>query len=420
MGYARWNQDRARAELARCSPASGGRAPAAHRLRGRRPLLPGPGVLADGARAGRPRLPQTSGIVQPPIHATAVLAGVPPRARPAQARHSSRAPAEARAPGTSTSTASGRAATTAWSRSGIRGSRAWTTRRSGTRRSRGSGRRRTRSPTTSASTSRWPKPAERPTDGEYDRYAYLVGLYRDGRAIVPTRSGSATPFASAPCCSTRCSSRRTRTSLRSRGSSAPIPSRSASGASRPRRSRRRAVGRESGHVRRLRRPREATRARPRRRPSRRSPRACRTPAGPQEMVDRVADSRVAVDGDGSRSRAVRRASPASSPRGTGVGRSGRCSTGFSTRGLRPLRLHAALAETFVERMLELAEPRAVSGSTTPRDRRPVREREQLRLDGGLTLDIARRCERRGKERDGGWRRGRSDTRYADSSHERRE
>ena len=71
----------ARAALAVRRPVARRPAPA-HRLRRGRPLLPGARLLADGALARRARRPRTSGIVQPPLHATAALRGCAPRARP--------------------------------------------------------------------------------------------------------------------------------------------------------------------------------------------------------------------------------------------------------------------------------------------------------------------------------------------------
>ena len=74
MGYARWNQDRARRRsFARCSPASGGtgccRTSSSRKATGATSR-----ALTSGRRAGRRMLQrglETSGIVQPPIHATA-------------------------------------------------------------------------------------------------------------------------------------------------------------------------------------------------------------------------------------------------------------------------------------------------------------------------------------------------------------
>ena len=94
-------------------------------------------------------------------------------------------------PGTGTCTASGRVATTGSWRSGTPGSRAWTTRPSGTTPSRGSGPRPRRSRRTSGWTSS--SSTRRAADRRhYDRYAYLVRLYRDRTTSL---SGSGTmPF----------------------------------------------------------------------------------------------------------------------------------------------------------------------------------------------------------------------------------
>ena len=82
-------------------------------------------------------------------------------------------------------------------RSGIPGSPGWTTRRSGTRRSRRLDPAKARSPTTSESTSSSPIPPKRPTDVEYDRYVYLVGLFRE-LDYGADRIHDATPFALQP------------------------------------------------------------------------------------------------------------------------------------------------------------------------------------------------------------------------------
>ena len=146
-----------RPSCARCSRGSGATACCRTSVfTDGRALLPRPRVLADrAARRTRPPQPRTSGIVQPPVHATAVWqvyrnaadrragGGVPARAD-AEARRLARLPLP-------------RAHTR---RRGARRDLApvgvghATTRRSGTRRSRASRRRRTRSPSTSASTPR--------------------------------------------------------------------------------------------------------------------------------------------------------------------------------------------------------------------------------------------------------------------------
>ena len=213
------------------------------------------------ARRTRPARPQTSGIVQPPIHATAAWQRLPPCGRDReQARGFLDELCRASRPGTSTSTASARAATTASSRSGTRGSRAWTTRRSGTRRSRGSRPRRRASRPTSASTSTSPTPRSgRPTPST-TATSYLVGLFRE-LDYDPRGSARRRRSRCSPCCSTRCSSRRDRdlaeiarvARRRSRAVREP-------GRAHRRGHRRRALGRRAGGLRRLRRARRRARA----------------------------------------------------------------------------------------------------------------------------------------------------------------
>ena len=97
-------------------------------------------------------------------------------------------------PGTRTCTASGRAgATDSW-RSGIPGSRAWTTPPlwdEALARIRPSP---DEIPEYRRVDAQLADPAERPTDDEYDRYVYLVGLFRE-LDYLPDRIREATPFA---------------------------------------------------------------------------------------------------------------------------------------------------------------------------------------------------------------------------------
>ena len=134
---------------------------AAHRVHRRGSVLSRPRVLADGAFAGAPKLPKTSGIVQPPIHGSAALQVY----RLASDRERGVAFLEELLPklaaGTRTCTASARGAMAVSSRSGTRGSRAWTTPRSGTRRSSGWH----STPTSSRSTNAWTSSSPTPPSG---------------------------------------------------------------------------------------------------------------------------------------------------------------------------------------------------------------------------------------------------------------
>ena len=155
IGYSRWDQARAQAELRGLFAGQWADGLLPHiRFAPDARYFPGPEFWQTHLSPLAPRDPQTSGIVQPPVHATAVwkvfrhardgedAKALPPRA-PAEARRMARVPLPRADPW----------ATTGSSRSGTRGSRAWTTRRSGTTPSRGSPRRPTRSRRTSASTS---------------------------------------------------------------------------------------------------------------------------------------------------------------------------------------------------------------------------------------------------------------------------
>ena len=97
-----------------------------------------------------------------------------------------------------------------WSRSGIRGSPAWTTPRSGTRRSSGSSLTSEEIPEYRRVDVDVADAGERPTDEEYDRYTYLVGLYRElGYDPAAIRRGDAVRAATGAV-QLRCSSRRPR------------------------------------------------------------------------------------------------------------------------------------------------------------------------------------------------------------------
>ncbi len=142
--------------------------------------FPGPEFWQTELSPDAPSAPRTSGIVQPPVHATAVwqlyrnapdrerARGVPPRADAAGSR-----------PGTTTSTANARETARDWSSSGTPGSRASDN-----------------SPLWDEALARITPPdgeipdyqrvdtevvdsSQRPTNAEYDRYAYLVKCYRD-------------------------------------------------------------------------------------------------------------------------------------------------------------------------------------------------------------------------------------------------
>ena len=135
----------------------------------------------------------TSGIVQPPIHATAALRLYELSESASRRSRSWKSSRRSSARGTHTSTASGRGATTGSSRSGTLGVR------HGQLAALGRGARtdqpdRGRDPRLPARRRRARGPVERPTDGEYDRYVYLVGLFRE-LDYRPDRIQDATPFA---------------------------------------------------------------------------------------------------------------------------------------------------------------------------------------------------------------------------------
>ena len=152
MGYARWNQERAETELRSLFAGQWReRAAAAHRLHGRtRGTSPAPSSGRPSGRRTPRAAPKTSGIVQPPIHATAAwqvyrLASDRARATAFLEELAAEARRLARVPVPRARTERRRSRRDLASR----GSRAWTTRRSGTRRStRIVARRRSRSRTT--------------------------------------------------------------------------------------------------------------------------------------------------------------------------------------------------------------------------------------------------------------------------------
>ena len=82
---------------------------------------------------------------------------------------------------------------------------------------------------TRGSTSQVADAAERPTDGEYDRYVYLVGAVPRARLTTRRRSARRRRSRFDPCSSTRSSSRPIAISPRSPRSSAPTSARFASG-----------------------------------------------------------------------------------------------------------------------------------------------------------------------------------------------
>ena len=110
---------------------------------------------SSGSPGGPPTLRRvwTPRASQPPIHATAALRLYELSESASRRSRSWKSSRRSSARGTRTSTASGRGATTGSSRSGTPGSPAWTTRRSGTRRSDGINPTADEIPTTSASTS---------------------------------------------------------------------------------------------------------------------------------------------------------------------------------------------------------------------------------------------------------------------------
>ena len=188
MGYARFDQARAETELRSLFAGQwrNGLLPHIVFTEATARYFPGPGLLADGAVAGRP------GGAADVRHRPAAdschrgVAALPAVLRPSALRRSSRA----RAPKLA-----------AWHdylyRERTRGGdglvEIWHPWESGHGQlaplGRGArpdrARRRRRSPTTSASTPSSSTPPQRPTDAEYDRYAYLVGLFRGAR--LPTR-----------------------------------------------------------------------------------------------------------------------------------------------------------------------------------------------------------------------------------------
>ena len=97
-------------------------------------------------------------------------------------------------PGTTTSTASAPATARGSSRSGIRGSRASTTRRSGTRRSARITPPQDEIPEYQRVDTEVVDSSQRPTNAEYDRYAYLVKCYRE-RGYDQARIRAECPFA---------------------------------------------------------------------------------------------------------------------------------------------------------------------------------------------------------------------------------
>ena len=223
MGYASWNQPRAEQELR--SLFSGqwrnGLLPHIVFTDGAR-YFPGPDFWEVDLSPDAPEQPRTSGIVQPPIHATAVWQVYRARRRPAasgvlpgrlfpQSSGMARVPLPPSAAGTGTVSP----------RSGTRGSREWTIPRSGTRRSTGCRWTPPDPRVPSASTCGLADASERPSDAEYDRYVYLVELFRAARVRALAGSGTRCHSRSSPSSSTPSSSARTATWPRSRGSWAP-------------------------------------------------------------------------------------------------------------------------------------------------------------------------------------------------------
>ena len=232
MGYARWNQARAETELRSLFAGqwSNGLAPA-HRLRRRATAATSPGP-SSGSPSGRRtprRAVETSGIVQPPVHATARSAGVPPVRQPrAGGPRSSRELAPKLVAWHEYLYRERTPRRRGWWRSGIHGSRAWTTLRSGTRRSRGSTRARAKIPDYQrVDVELAEPPSDRPTAST--TATCTSSASSASSTTAPDRIRDATPFASSRCSSTRCSSRRTSTWRRSRGCSATIPRRSSLG-----------------------------------------------------------------------------------------------------------------------------------------------------------------------------------------------
>ena len=196
MGYASWNQaasgDRAPLALRR---SVGERPGPAHRLhRGRRTLLPGSRVLAGRAFAGRPLGRQDLGIAQPPLHATAALRLF----RQARDRDRGIAFLAELAPKLRAwhaylyreRTRDGGGLVEIWHpwESGMDNSPLWDEALA-------------RIELTADQVPEYRRvdvelanPAERPTDEEYDRYVYLVGLFRD-LDYRADRIQEATPFA---------------------------------------------------------------------------------------------------------------------------------------------------------------------------------------------------------------------------------
>ena len=183
MGYARWNQDRAETELRSLFAGQwrNGLLPHIVFAKGDGRYFPGPDFWQTERgrrtlRRGSRRPASSSRRFTPLRHGASTGGRETVRGRGRSSKSSRRSSPR----GTRTSTASGRAASDGlveiWHPVGVR---AWTTRRSGTRRSRGSRPSPDEIPEYRRVDAQLADPAERPTDDEYDRYAYLVGLFRD-------------------------------------------------------------------------------------------------------------------------------------------------------------------------------------------------------------------------------------------------
>ncbi len=198
MGQAAWNQERAEDELRSLFSGQWRNGLLPHIVFGERArYFPGPDFWQTERSADAPETPQTSGIVQPPIHATAVLEIY----RRGRDRDRSLALLEELQPKLAAwhgylyreRTRGGSPLVEIWHpwESGMDNSPLWDDALS----------RIALEPHQVPAYERVDiavaDAAERPTDGEYDRYAYLVALYRD-LAYDSAAIREATPFALQP------------------------------------------------------------------------------------------------------------------------------------------------------------------------------------------------------------------------------
>jgi glycogen debranching enzyme len=196
MGYARWNQDRAETELRSLFAGQWGNGLLPHIVfaKGDGRYFPGPDFWQVGRSPDAPAGLETSGIVQPPIHATAAWRVYQRSGDRAQAR----AFLEELAPKLAAwhaylyreRTRGSDGLVEIWHpwESGMDNSPLWDEALTRIRPSPDE------IPEYRRVDAQLADPSERPTDDEYDRYVYLVGLFRD-LDYLPDRIQEATPFA---------------------------------------------------------------------------------------------------------------------------------------------------------------------------------------------------------------------------------